>query len=733
MLVSRLNELTVDENGMFYPIVDAVYEALMDEDLLPTDGGTFVSARNAKLARGADLRKVLNHDQLSSVFHLESRIKWLTGEITQDRTPDLRRYLIDQLKVEEVRPERIVELLGKSFLEEQSDQWLIDFYKFLDDKPELWKKPGATLKKKEIIRLENNSHVVPFKSDGTPNVYLPSLAPSNFPTIKKSIFSDEIAADFLKRLGIIEPDLFAEIIEFILPKYAVDKTIIDQEENINDLKKIKRLLDEPSQGRSSNSLAKLRILLGKLGLAEYEDLFSEVEPGKLIPNLLKIALPSIGILRASNAQAIEYKSPKDIYINTPELCHYFQDNSEAWFICDDYPSEYITLFQDIGINQLPKVTKRSADKNGFVKISESHGYHRRGLDGFDPDIKVDGLEKAITDFTIQRSAFIWNNIALQYWACIRGIVEKSSKKTYENSKKENQISKFGRLLINTAWLPDPNGGFSKPNTLSLNDLPAEFEKDTPRAKSLSLAIVMTQPERERALEIIAGGDPDFKMLIEHYLSASDAERKKLLKTIPREMPPKPAPSFKYGLKELGRKQRGVLEDGYKGKSQVSDPDRYQEKLNEGVAERVVEHQTTPRKIAFSPVRDNASNAEARRFLYEQYLGYCQVTGTTFPKASRNADGVAENYFEACTLLSYGNADYLNDAGNMLCVSADTMAKFKYASVEFMENLEDAIETFKANGGLAERISVKIRLAGEERYIQWSQRHFMRLVALYEKA
>ena len=95
--------------------------------------------------------------------------------------------------------------------------------------------------------------------------------------------------------------------------------------------------------------------------------------------------------------------------------------------------------------------------------------------------------------------------------------------------------------------------------------------------------------------------------------------------------------------------------------------------------------------------------------------------------------MVENYFEACSLLSYANADYLNDAGNMLCVSADTMAKFKYAGRTFLESLEDAIETFKANGESAESISVKIRLAGEECFIKWSQRHFMRLVALYEKA
>ena len=132
------------------------------------------------------------------------------------------------------------------------------------------------------------------------------------------------------------------------------------------------------------------------------------------------------------------------------------------------------------------------------------------------------------------------------------------------------------------------------------------------------------------------------------------------------------------------------------------------------------------------MRDQLLNEEVRRFLYEEYLGCCQVTGTTFPKASRNTDGVAKNYFEACSLLSYANADYLNDAGNMLCVSADTMAKFKCASIEFLDSLETVIETFKANSEQAESVSVKIRLAGEECSIKWNQRHFRHLVALYKK-
>jgi hypothetical protein len=754
--VSFLNVLPIrtedfPKDSMFYPIYVAVRDALINEDLLPADDGTFVSARNAKLARGAELRSLLNQDQLSSLFlstvsllALIDAIKWLPGEITEGRSPDLRLYLLEHLKIDEVRPEKFVELLTDDFLENQSDQWIIDFYSFVKDRTEFWEKPDAALKKRKILRLEDNSHVIPFKSDGTPNAYLPSSSATTniFPTIKRNIFEDETAADFLKKLDIIEPDSFAEIIESILPKYAEDQIKVGKEENIEDLRKIKKLLDEPFLGNFSNLLSKLRILSMKAQWLTYfleriENLSgndkNEEFIRSFIPKVFKLVLPSIPLLRASNGRKTEYKFAENIYKNTPELHHYFQGNAEAWFICDDYPNEILSLLDELRINERPKVTQRSPDNDGFVIISKSHGYHRRGLNGFDPDIKVDGIESAITNPTIEKSVFIWDNIALPHSDCIRGHVEKSNKKTYEKRSEENQVSRLGRLLIENAWLPNPNGNFSKPKTLFLNDLPAAFKKFSPQTKDLSLAIGMKQPEREKALEVVTGGDPDLKMLIEHYQSAPDADRKKMLKIIPREILPEPAPSFKDGLKNLGRLQRGKMERGDKKSSPVSNPGRYQEKLNEGVEAGVKEHSSTSRKITFSPRRDLASNAEARHFLYEQYHGCCQIAGTTFPKARGNPNGVSGNYFEACSLLSHAKADYLNDPGNMLCVSADTIAKLKFASFQFIDDLEDAIETFKTNGEPAESVSVKIRLAGEECFIKWSQRHFMRLVALYEKA
>ena len=735
MFAGRLNQIAEDKDSMFYPIVVAVCEALMVEDLIPSYDGTFVSAQNAKISRSTDLRDLLSADQLRLLFKATQLLKWVSAEITQDKTPELRRYLMEQLGIEEVRPEKFVDLLTDHFLENQPEEWIINFYSFLGaDRTVLWKKPDAALRKRKIIRLENNSHVVPFKSDGTPNAYLPSTGATNFPTIKKSIIADENASDFLKKLGMIEPDLFAEIIEFILPKYAEGTVIVDHATNIDDLKKIKRLLEGPFQGGSSSSLAKVKILLGKLGLQKFEDHFADAEPGKIIPLLFKAVLPSVRILKASNGLKSEYKAPRDMYKRNLLLTQYFKDNPESWFITDDYPDELLSMLRELGVNDSPKVTKRSADNNEFIIISNSHGYHRRGLKGFDPDIKVEGLSIALSSPTTEKSLFIWNKIVLPNAECIRGTIEKSSRQTYENSSKEERISEsFGRLLMESKWLPGPDGVFHCPSELGLDELPDQFE----RIEDLADMLGMKKKEKIIAANILSGGNPRKRELIELIANSSDDELNKFEKLVPRQNPPTPPPSFSEGLKHLIRPQRGdfsMLQEFDEGHEThpVKNPERYQDKCDKAVANAFDEHSKTHQIISFSPVRKKPDNKEAREFLYVEYQGQCQITGTTFPKASANPEGISENYFEACSLLPYSNASYLNDAGNMLCVSADTMAKLKHASFEWLDDINDKVAEFEGGGGKAQRIGIKIKLAGEESTITWSQRHFMLLVSLYKQ-
>ena len=473
------------KENMFYPIADTVRKAFKDKKLLPTNNdNVFVSAGNAKLARSTGLRKLLEYKQLKELFQNNSNPRWLTSEITQDKTPTLRSYLMEELSVEEIRPERFGQLITDKYLEMQSDDWIISFYIFLDkNKSNLWDKSDSILRQKKILRLENNSHVIPFENDGTPNAYLPSLVKTNFPTIKQNIFKNEGVAKFLKRLGVIEPDLFIEIIEFVLPKYINDDYVVSYNENIIDLEKIKKLLEKPNRKDSITSLPKLKILCGKLGYPELAQSSFKTKVNSTY--LLLILLSYTPILMAFNCKNKQYKNPHTIYYNTPELRLYFQNNTDTWFLSDEYPSKFETLLQMFSIKKEPMITKKNPDDE-FIIISNSHGYHRRGLNGFDPDMQVDGLKNAILNITIEKSKFIWNNIAIPHSSCIKGVVESSRRKTYENSDQEEQISEFGRLLIESQWVPDINGNFHKPGNLKVSDLSKLFIKDEKLAKQLGM-------------------------------------------------------------------------------------------------------------------------------------------------------------------------------------------------------------------------------------------------------
>ncbi|HPJ68582.1 MAG TPA: hypothetical protein PLS62_12405 [Desulfobacteraceae bacterium] len=603
-------------DGMFYPIFKAVSEALETKELIPADDGSFASAQEAKLARGEGLRNLLIGKHLQVLFKANSPMKWLTGAITQDRTPDLRLYLMDQLKIEEVRPEKFIDLLTDNFLKIQADSWIIQFYSFLGtDRTDIWKKPNAPLRRKAILRLEDNTHVVPFKDDGTPNAYLPSTTLTNFPTIKKSIFANEASADFLKRLGLIEPDLFAELIEFIIPKYTNAGTNINIEENINDLKTIKKLLNEPHSVSSSSSLAKLRILLSQLGLENYENGFSENGSKQIVPLLLRDwVLPSIPLIKACNGPEIKYKAPKDVYENNSSLKLFFHDTQKAWFISDDYPDDVSSLFEQLGINKLPKVKKQSSNNDGFVIISEQHGYHRRGLKGFDPDIEVEGLDNALAYPTVEKSMFIWNKIVLPNAECIRGTIEKSSRQTYEKSSKEEHISEsFGRLLIDSRWLPGTNGKFHWPGEISLNELPDQFERSEKLVGLLSMK-----------KDIVA------KLAEEAGVNKETIE---LVRELERN------PDLLKSVQEQIKKRKDTEFPTQK----VIDPDRRKIKVNEDLqvgAEKQYEKRTRS-------VRVSEATQYVRTWLQNQYKNkdgqmVCQICKKEMP--FKKLDG--EYYFEA---------------------------------------------------------------------------------------
>ena len=316
-LADKLNEYwfyvvytAADKKDLFYPIFTRVYEALMNKELLPTNDGTFVSALNAKLARGDAIRNLLNHNQLGTLFSQPNdTIKWLSSEITQDRTPNLRQYLMD-LEVEEfeVTPDTFARRLSKPFLSTQSDEWFIKFYKFLSAQPALWRAPRSVLRTKPILRLQDGGHINPFREDNSPNAYLPIGwdTDTSFPIVKIELSEDEEALKFLTNLGIQKWDIVEEIIRYVLPKYQSDSSVAPIEDHKNDFAKIEHAYNTDSKEKRD----RLRRAL--------------------------LEIPFILIESPDMGRPI-YRSPDQIYFPTDELHLYFEENDSSVFVnLDEY-------------------------------------------------------------------------------------------------------------------------------------------------------------------------------------------------------------------------------------------------------------------------------------------------------------------------------------------------------------------------------------------------------------
>ena len=474
-LASKLNNLAKDKKNLFYPVFIKLRETFMNEELLPTNDGSFVSSKNAVLTRSDAVRNLLTQVQLGMLMHsyvdYDVSLKWLSTEITLDRAPALRRYIMDFLGIEEVTPDMLARRISDTFLTRQTDEWFIKFYKFLFDQPALWRSNSAVLRNKPILRLQDGKQVNPSQEGSLPTAYLSVGRGFNalLPTVKREICIDVDAYKFLKALGVQECDVVAQVIETIFPKYKTGSETVSVDEHLRDFNMVERAYTTDSHKKKQ-----------QLKLALQETLFIRAE--------------------TPTKDGKFYFKPDQIYVRTDDLSLYFAENSSCAFInLGIYPDSAQALFTELGSVDVVRVKKKKKNGQGFVPIVDKHSNHKRGLNGFDPDIKIDGLEHALNNPTLEKSTFIWDHIAIPNADCIKGEIQESTTQNFSNSSVKEVVSHFfGRLLINTAWLPNSDGIMHKPSDITLDDLPDSFQKDEGLSRQLGMQISKT-----RIIDIVA--------------------------------------------------------------------------------------------------------------------------------------------------------------------------------------------------------------------------------------
>lgn len=506
-----------------------------------------------RLARAGGIREILAPEQLGALATTPFPLHWQPAQLTRERTRSLWDYLRQEVHIEEITPEWVVAHLDEEFLCAAEDSWLIRFYAFLEQSPTLWRaargrfeQPGIA-RSMPLIRLEDGSHVAPFDTDGKANAYLPGAAPSDYPTVRRAIADDRVARAFLIKLGLQEPDAVDEVLEKVLPRYGTGHGVaVDQ--NAHDVDLICRALRSASGQRRTHLVAKLA---------------------------------STAFLAARNAHtsAVSYREPTECYWHDDELAHYFQPCVDAWFLLDRYEKNRPEL-TELGVAPQVRITARSSNSIGHVILRNWHSDHSRGLHGFDPDLRIAGLDEALASPDPRRSEYVWNRLLAPYADRLQGTVESSSRQDYISGTSKHQATAAHRMATERAWLPSQDGTYAAPRHLLLDDLPPGFNRHAGLADALGMIkSVVEQASTELGIPldllIYLAGNPDALRAAEEGFRAAPTRSPASPES------PRPMLDFTAELQIAFTKNTKNLpleeEDGARGNGQVGAPDMRRER------------------------------------------------------------------------------------------------------------------------------------------------------------
>jgi len=683
LTVALLNALPIrmddfPEDGMFYPIVEAVRDALLDQELLPTDDGTFVSARNAKLARGAELRKLLTHDQLRELFQSDDDIKWLSGEITQDRTPDLRSYLMSELDVEEITPDGFARRISSTFLASQTDDWFIAFYKYLSGQEALWRSPrwagdaGGLLRRKPILRLQDNKQEVPFRSDGMANAYLPPPEETDFPVVKREIVDNEQASEFLRRLGLSEPDVFDDIVERVLPKYSrQDVSSITPREHAMDIQKILRAMASDSEAGKKKVLR---------------------------------AAKNAPFLRAVDRRGkVAFQKPGDIYVKDEDLQLYFSKATDVWFLDEtsvDLPPG-AEAWANLGVALRPR---RVPFSGGLPSNEREYSTRQESIENYDLDGLDEFLEHLDETLDIERR----RKLSLVLWNYLREHLDSNPrffKGRYEWFYYSSHTKYFdSRMLVRlreSAWITTRDENLEKPSDITVSQLGEEF---------------IGAGELIEILGIQQDSDQDIsKEELKRYQHANELgvalEDIELLRRHPEEFE-------QWKAAVLAKKEKPAFP------TRIStNPDRRQERL----AEQMNDAPEKEYEQRNRSVRTTKGEIDPILWLRNQYTNdagqmICQICKEEMP--FRKRDG--EYYFEAVEALS---RDYFAKEHEAQFLALCPLCAAMYN--EFVKHNDGAMESLKNALINSEDAEVPLQLGELDTSVRFVESHFQDIKTIIE--
>lgn len=435
------------KDSRFAPMFDAVRQAFQDEELLPTFDDGYVTAPQAKLARTQALRELFSPDQVAALFGSEVAA-WLSDDITEVKAPEIHNYLRHELDIEEIRPEKLVPSLTKSFLEAQSDEWVLRLYEFLSVQEKALRRHLDTT---ALIRLDDGTHVVA-RENGKAKVFLPSAIKTGFQTIRPAVCASPEAHSFLTALGITEPDQVDDVVLNLLPKYQQSK--ISLSDYAADIKRIRQAFGTDSSAQRE----KLRLALRDTNF----------------------------VVVADTGDGKRYiAKPGGIYIATERLKQLFAGVPGIYIVDDEYDGlrgeEMRELLEACGALRYLRPEKAPAEHHWSDRLkalrlrtghAETSGYSDQVEDWKLQGLQelLDHLPKLVEEQRIERARLIWESLGDLEERRGRGVFDGAYTWSHNGRYTASFPAAFLRTLNEAAWVPRASGELVPPSLAMFDTL-----------------------------------------------------------------------------------------------------------------------------------------------------------------------------------------------------------------------------------------------------------------------
>lgn len=437
------------KDSLFAPMFDIVLQAFEEQELLPTFDGRYVTAHQAKLARTQELRQLFSPEQLAVLCGSENAA-WLSGDITQDKAPEIRQYLMRELNIDEITPAKLVPNLDKSFLEEQPEDWVLLLYEFPNRQEKALRRHLDTV---PLIRLNDVTHVVA-RVNGKAKAFLPSAISTSFPTMCRAVCATDEVRLFLNSLGITEPEPVDDVIWNILPKYQQQVLDMGDVTYAADIERICTAFSTDST-------------------AQKEKLRSELR-----------ATDFVLVVNSGNGKSYRAK-PGEVYIATERLKQLYSGVDNI-FIVDDSHSclrgESIReVLESCGALRYPRPIESPQEltQDEKLELRRQTGYETTsGANDCITDWTLEGVDRLIElipkltiDQRVYRARLLWESLIDLEERRGRGVFDGLYTWSHYGERRTPPFpTAFLRHLNKAAWVPDVDGNLVLPRLVVFDSL-----------------------------------------------------------------------------------------------------------------------------------------------------------------------------------------------------------------------------------------------------------------------